>query len=395
MVCAPSNAATDHLAKCLSAKGLRVVRLGNLAKVETDNTALTLDVLLQQEKDFKQIKELKRRALDLRKMGGKYKRSFGREEAEQRKLIFQEARQINREARELESYLIQKVLDDAQVIACTLIGSSSDDLAGRRFSTVVIDEAGQGIEPAVWVPILRAERVVMAGDPFQLPPTVKSQEAAAKGLAVTLLEKAIKRLPDVALLNVQYRMHTSIMAFSNRKFYKDELTAHESVAGRTLSNSIPLEFIDTAGCGFEEQAGEEGESRCNPEEITILRKHFDQLKTEIPESWNAAIISPYRAQVELLQREFAGVEEVAVNTIDSFQGQERDVVYLSLVRSNEKGEIGFLRDYRRMNVAMTRARKKLVIIGDSATLGNDRFFAEFLEYAESIAGYRTAWEFMY
>jgi len=395
MVCAPSNAATDHLAKCLSAKGLRVVRLGNLAKVETDNTALTLDVLLQQEKDFKQIKELKRRALDLRKMGGKYKRSFGREEAEQRKLIFQEARQINREARELESYLIQKVLDDAQVIACTLIGSSSDDLAGRRFSTVVIDEAGQGIEPAVWVPILRAERVVMAGDPFQLPPTVKSQEAAAKGLAVTLLEKAIKRLPDVALLNVQYRMHTSIMAFSNRKFYNDELTAHESVAGRTLSNSIPLEFIDTAGCGFEEQAGEEGESRCNPEEITILRKHFDQLKTEIPESWNAAIISPYRAQVELLQREFAGVEEVAVNTIDSFQGQERDVVYLSLVRSNEKGEIGFLRDYRRMNVAMTRARKKLVIIGDSATLGNDRFFAEFLEYAESIAGYRTAWEFMY
>lgn len=395
MVCAPSNAATDHLAKCLSAKGLRVVRLGNLAKVETDNTALTLDVLLQQEKDFKQIKELKRRALDLRKMGGKYKRSFGREEAEQRKLIFQEARQINREARELESYLIQKVLDDAQVIACTLIGSSSDDLAGRRFSTVVIDEAGQGIEPAVWVPILRAERVVMAGDPFQLPPTVKSQEAAAKGLAVTLLEKAIKRLPDVALLNVQYRMHTSIMAFSNRKFYNDELTAHESVAGRTLSNSIPLEFIDTAGCGFEEQAGEEGESRCNPEEITILRKHFDQLKTEIPESWNAAIISPYRAQVELLQREFAGVEEVAVNTIDSFQGQERDVVYLSLVRSNEKGEIGFLRDYRRMNVAMTRARKKLVIIGDSATLGNDRFFAEFLEYAESKAGYRTAWEFMY
>lgn len=395
MVCAPSNAATDHLAKCLSAKGLRVVRIGNLAKVETDNTALTLDVLLQQEKDFKQIKELKRRALDLRKMGGKYKRSFGREEAEQRKLIFHEARQISREARELESYLVQKVLDDAQVIACTLIGSASDDLAGRRFSTVVIDEAGQGIEPAVWVPILRAERVVMAGDPFQLPPTVKSQEAASKGLTVTLLEKAIQRLPEVALLNVQYRMHTSIMAFSNRKFYKEELTAHETVAYRTLGSSIPLEFIDTAGCGFEEQAGEDGDSRMNPEEITILRKHFDQLKAEIAEGWNAAIISPYRAQVELLQREFAGMEDVAVNTIDSFQGQERDVVYLSLVRSNEKGEIGFLRDYRRMNVAMTRARKKLVIIGDSATLGNDRFFAEFLEYAESIAGYRTAWEFMY
>jgi superfamily I DNA and/or RNA helicase len=395
MVCAPSNAATDHLAKCLAAKGLRVVRIGNLAKVETDNTALTLDVLLQKEKDFKQIRELKRRALDLRKMGGKYKRSFGREEAEQRKLIFHEAKQISREARELESYLIQKVLDDAQVIACTLIGSASDYLASRRFSTVVIDEAGQGIEPAVWVPILKAERVIMAGDPFQLPPTVKSQEAASKGLSVTLLEKGIARIGQAALLKVQYRMHESIMAFSNRKFYKNELEAHSSVAQRLLGNSLPLEFVDTAGCGFEEQAGEEGESRCNPEEVGILRKHFDQLKQEQSGTWSVAVISPYRAQVELLQREFLGAEGVAVNTIDSFQGQERDVVYLSLVRSNDKGEIGFLRDYRRMNVAMTRARMKLVIIGDSATLGNDRFFAEFLEYAESIGGYRTAWEFMY
>jgi ATP-dependent RNA/DNA helicase IGHMBP2 len=395
MVCAPSNAATDHLAKCLSAKGLRVVRIGNLAKVESDNTSLTLDVLLQQEKDFKQIKELKRRALDLRKMGVKYKRSFGREEAEQRKLIFQEARSISREARELESYLVQKVLDDAQVIACTLIGSSSEDLAGRRFSTVVIDEAGQGIEPAVWVPILKAERIIMAGDPFQLPPTVKSQEAASKGLSITLLEKSIKRIGQAALLNVQYRMHESIMAFSNRKFYGNALQAHTSVANRMLHESLPVEFIDTAGCGFEEQAGEEGESRCNAEEVGILRKHFDQLKEAVGSSWNAAIISPYRAQVQLLQQEFASTEGVSVNTIDSFQGQERDVVYLSLVRSNDQGDIGFLRDYRRMNVAMTRARMKLVIIGDSATLGNDRFFAELLEYVESIAGYRTAWEFMY
>jgi predicted DNA helicase len=295
----------------------------------------------------------------------------------------------------LESYLIQKVLDDAQVIACTLIGSSSEDLGGRRFSTVVIDEAGQGIEPAVWVPILKAERVIMAGDPFQLPPTVKSQEAASKGLSITLLEKSIKRIGQAALLNVQYRMHESIMAFSNRKFYGNALQAHTSVANRMLHESLPVEFIDTAGCGFEEQAGEEGESRCNAEEVGILRKHFDQLKETMGSSWNAAIISPYRAQVQLLQQEFGSAEGVSVNTIDSFQGQERDVVYLSLVRSNDQGDIGFLRDYRRMNVAMTRARMKLIIIGDSATLGNDRFFAELLEYVESIAGYRTAWEFMY
>jgi superfamily I DNA and/or RNA helicase len=395
MVCAPSNAATDHLARCLADHDLRVVRIGNLAKVETDNTALTLDVLLQQEKDFKQIKELKRRALDLRKMGGKYKRSFGREEAEQRKLIFQEARNLSKEARELESYLIQKVLDEAQVIACTLIGSASDYLAGRRFSTVVIDEAGQGIEPAVWVPVLKADRVVMAGDPFQLPPTVKSQEAARNGLTETLLEKAIKRIGNASLLNIQYRMHRSIMEFSNRKFYENQLTAAAAVASRLLGQSIPVEFIDTAGCGFEEEAGDGGDSRCNPEEVSLLRKHFDQLKQENKGNWSAAIISPYRAQVELLQKEFASAPGVSVNTIDSFQGQERDVVYISLVRSNDKSEIGFLRDYRRMNVAMTRARMKLVMIGDSATLGNDKFFAELLEYVESIAGYRSAWEFSY
>jgi superfamily I DNA and/or RNA helicase len=185
------------------------------------------------------------------------------------------------------------------------------------------------------------------------------------------------------------------MEFSNRKFYNQALQAASEVASRLLGHSIPVEFIDTAGCGFEEEAGDDGDSRCNPEEVSVLRKHFDLLKQENPGNWSAAIISPYRAQVELLQNEFGNAPGVTVNTIDSFQGQERDVVYISLVRSNDKSEIGFLRDYRRMNVAMTRARMKLVMIGDSATLGNDKFFAELLEYVESIAGYRTAWEFMY
>jgi len=396
MVCAASNAATDHLAKSLHAKGLRVVRIGNLAKVETDNTALTLDVLLQQEKDFKQIRELKKRAVELRKVGGKYKRSFGREEAEQRKLIFSEAKNLNREARELEDYLVQKVLDDAHVIACTLIGSTSGYLTDRKFKTVIIDEAGQGIEPAVWVPILKAERVVMAGDPFQLPPTVKSQDAERQGLAVTLLEKAIQRHEKVDLLRTQYRMNEQIMEFSNRKFYEGKLEAHTSVANWHLDFSPKvLEFIDTAGCGFEEKAGDEGESRCNPEEVTIIRKHFDAMTENVTGHFSIGIISPYRAQVELLQAEFASVKNASVNTVDSFQGQERDVIYISMVRSNDKGEIGFLKDYRRMNVAMTRARKKLVIVGDSATLGNDKFYSDFLNYVESISAYRTAWEFMY
>lgn len=396
MVCAPSNAATDYLAASLHKKGLKVVRVGNLAKVETDNTALTLDVLLQAEKDFKQIKELKKRATELRKMGGKYKRNFGREEAEQRKLIFKEARNLNAEARELENYLVQKVLDDAQVIACTLIGSTSDYLANRRFSTVVIDEVGQGIEPGLWVPIQRAEKVIMAGDPYQLPPTIKSQEAARQGLAVTLLEKAIERHKEVSLLKTQYRMNAQIMQFSNEQFYSGKLEAHPSVADWNLPfATMPLEFIDTAGCGFDEEPGEGNESLCNKEEVTIVRKHLEQLKASGLQKESVGVISPYRAQVELLQSEFANEKYLVVNTIDSFQGQERDIIYISLVRSNSEGDIGFLKDYRRMNVAMTRARKKLVIIGDSATLGTDKFYSKFLDYVERIGAYRTAWEFMY
>jgi superfamily I DNA and/or RNA helicase len=394
MVCAPSNAATDHLAKSLYARGLKVVRIGNLAKVESDNTALTLDVLIQQEKDFKQIRELKKRAIELRKMGGKYKRNFGREESEQRKLIFNESKNLSKEARELENYLVEKVLGDAQVIACTLIGSSSDYLQGRKFSTVIIDEAGQGIEPAVWVPILKADKVVMAGDPYQLPPTVKSVDAERQGLSVTLLEKAIQRHDAVFLLRTQYRMNTLIMEFSNRKFYHGQLEAHPSVAEWHIESSPQVvEFVDTAGCGFEEQASEESSSRCNPEEARLLRLHFDQLAPDT--SLSVGVISPYRAQVELLQETFADVSQVSVNTIDSFQGQERDVIYMSLARSNPKSEIGFLKDYRRMNVAMTRARKKLVIIGDSATLGNDRFYGDFLSYAEEIGAYKSAWEYLY
>lgn len=394
MVCAPSNAATDHLAKSLSARGLKVVRIGNLAKVESDNTSLTLDVLIQQEKDFKQIRELKKRAIELRKMGGKYKRNFGREEAEQRKLIFSEAKNLSKEARELEKYLVEKVLNEAQVIACTLIGSSSDYLEGRRFSTVIIDEAGQGIEPAVWVPILKAEKVVMAGDPYQLPPTVKSTDAEKAGLAVTLLEKAIKRHDPVFLLRTQYRMNSLIMEFSNRKFYEGKLEAHESVKDWHLESSPQVvEFIDTAGCGFEEQAAEDSDSKCNPEEVRLLGLHLGQLAPQPTDS--VGIISPYRAQVELLQEAFPDRPGISVNTIDSFQGQERDIIYISLVRSNNRSEIGFLKDYRRMNVAMTRARKKLVIIGDSATLGNDRFYGDFLNFVEEIGAYKSAWEFLY
>jgi len=236
----------------------------------------------------------------------------------------------------------------------------------------------------------------MAGDPFQLPPTVKSQEAARQGLTITLLEKAIERHSRISLLRTQYRMNAQIMQFSNERFYGGKLEAHASVSDWHLAFSAqPLEFVDTAGSGFEEQPGEGNESLCNPEEVSLLRKHFDSLRESGITNESIGVISPYRAQVELLQAEFATEKNIAVNTIDSFQGQERDIIYISLVRSNAEGEIGFLKDYRRMNVAMTRAKKKLIIIGDSATLGSDNFYSKFLEFVESVGAYHTAWEYLY
>jgi len=395
MVTAPSNAAVDHLTRSIANAGVSIVRIGNLAKVEEDTTAHTLDVLLSQDRDFKQIRELKKRASEMRKMGSKYRRSFGREEAEQRKLLFQEAKNLNKEARELESYIVNKLIDQAQVIACTLIGSTHEYIRSKIFDVVVIDEAGQALEPACWVAILKAEKVVMAGDPFQLPPTVKSHEAERKGLTKTLLEKTIERLPQISLLKTQYRMHKDIMSFSNLKFYNNALEAHESVAMRGIGGLFPsVEFIDTAGCGYAEQESEENSSRSNREEAHLLMRHFNQLKLDLSDRSSVGVISPYRGQIDILSDLFNNEKMVTVNTIDSFQGQERDVIYLSLVRSNDRSEIGFLKDYRRMNVAMTRARMKLVVIGDSATLGNDSFYSDFLDFAEKLGAYRTAWEFM-
>ena len=395
MVTAPSNAAVDHLTRSIANAGVSIVRIGNLAKVEEDTTAHTLDALLSQDRDFKQIRELKKRASEMRKMGSKYRRSFGREEAEQRKLLFQEAKNLNKEARELESYIVNKLIDQAQVIACTLIGSTHEYIRSKIFDVVVIDEAGQALEPACWVAILKAEKVVMAGDPFQLPPTVKSHEAERKGLTKTLLEKTIERLPQISLLKTQYRMHKDIMSFSNLKFYNNALEAHESVAMRGIGGLFPsVEFIDTAGCGYAEQESDENSSRSNPEEAHLLMRHFNQLKLDLSDRSSVGVISPYRGQIDILSDLFNNEKMVTVNTIDSFQGQERDVIYLSLVRSNDRSEIGFLKDYRRMNVAMTRARMKLVVIGDSATLGNDSFYSDFLDFAEKLGAYRTAWEFM-
>ncbi|MBV6652789.1 MAG: AAA family ATPase [Mameliella sp.] len=403
LVTAPSNTAVDLLVERLAAEGLNITRIGNISRVDETVIRHTLEMKLADHPEAKNIKKVKVQAAEARRNAQKYKRRFGPDERAARNQYYQDARELSAWARQLEDRLIDQILDASQVIAATLVGTSNDVLANRKFRTVFIDEAAQALEPATWIPIIRSSRVILMGDPFQLPPTVKSQEAGHKGFSITLIEKLLERLPKVNLLNVQYRMNEHIMAFSNKVFYNQQLKAAPEVKAHRIDTEAdhPLIFIDTAGCGFEEKVHPKYKSRFNPEEFLILREHLYQLKEGFhPDALpSIAIISPYREQVTHMEEMVSEDEalesmNLTINTIDGFQGQERDVVYISLVRSNGKGEIGFLKDYRRMNVAMTRARKQLIIVGDSATIGGDSFYGDFLSYCEAQGLYQTAWEYM-
>ena len=407
LVVAPSNTAVDLLSEKLSREGLNVLRIGNPVRVSERLMSLTLDSKMAVHSSMKEIKKLRKQASEFRDMAHKYKRNFGKAEREQRKALFDEARKIMKQVENTEQYIMDDLLARAQIITATLVGANHYTVKNLKFNTVVIDEAGQALEPACWIPILKAKKLVLAGDHCQLPPTVKSEEAARKGLSLTLLEKCTTLYPQsVVLLQEQYRMNARIMGYSSRVFYENKLKAHPSVAQHLLfSEDTPLAFVDTAGCGFEEQL--EGTSTTNPEEAAFLFRHLTQLVTELSTRYAAedfptiAVISPYKQQVQLLKeqgqhspalQEYG--DKISVNTIDSFQGQERDIVYISMTRSNTENKIGFLSDTRRMNVAMTRARKKLVIIGDSATLSQFPFYADFIAYAEQHDAYRSAWEFV-
>lgn len=405
LVVAPSNAAVDLLSEKLNNEGIPVVRVGNPARVNEQQLSLTLDAKIATHNSAKEIRRLRRQAAEYRDLAQKYKRSFGPAEREQRKALFNEARNIMKEVERTEQYIADDVLSKADVITATLVGANHYTVRNRRYHTVVIDEAGQALEPACWIPILKAKKLVMAGDHQQLPPTIKSSEAA-KVLSQTLMEKSVHLWPEaVVLLEEQYRMHETIMQFSSQEFYEGRLKAHPSVGHRLLfEGDLPLVFIDTAGCGYEEKT--EGSGISNPEEADLLIRHLSRLLASIPVMEvhalpSVAVISPYRHQVEELKEKVQNhpslqsfLHTLSVNTIDSFQGQERDTVYISMTRSNADNTIGFLSDIRRMNVAMTRARKKLVVIGDSATLSQADFYADFIAYAQEVNGYISAWELM-
>lgn len=401
----PSNTAADLVTIRLAALGIRVCRIGNISRVDEDVIRHTLEAQLAEHPDTKQIKKLRQEAEQVRRSAKQWKR--GPDGGQKRGLLFREAGRLSGWAKQLEDRLLSHVLEHAQVITCTLVGAASSVLEKYNFRTCIIDEAAQALEPACWIPILKSSRVVLAGDPYQLPPTVKCREAERGGLAITLMEKCLLRLSDQArLLEVQYRMNRNIMGFSNAFFYQNQLQAADSVAEWTLPNtSLPesVVFIDTAGTGFEEQLQARFQSRYNEEEIMLALEHLYLLLGSIPpeeEIPSVAFISPYREQVirasDLLEtdEQLPDSLDLSVKTIDGFQGQERDVVYISLVRSNNRSEIGFLKDYRRMNVALTRARKQLVVIGDSATIATDPFYSGFIEYVEKNGRYQTAWEYM-
>ena len=404
LVCAPSNAATDLLTEKLAAKGLNVVRIGNVSRVDDNLLKHTMEGILQHLPEMQEVKKMKIEAAKVRRDAEKFKRNFGFKERQERRDNYREAKDLMQQAKMLEDYIIDKTLREADVICSTLVSSVSRYIEKMTFNTVIIDEAAQALEPATWIPICKANKVIFAGDPFQLPPTVKSMKAAKNGFSVTLLEKGVERLEQVNLLDTQYRMHDTIMGFSNQQFYNNQLKSDASVASWQLhlSDGTPspsMEFIDTAGCGFEEKVNPESLSYYNPEEYFILRQHLDNLLVILgDQAASIGIISPYREQVISIQdaitKDFDHFPDadIEVNTIDAFQGQERDIIYISMVRSNDNGEIGFLKDTRRMNVAMTRAKKKLIIIGDSATLASLGFYNDFLDYCDQFGTYGSGWD---
>jgi superfamily I DNA and/or RNA helicase len=398
LVCAPSNTAVDLLAERINARGLKVIRLGNITRIDDKIIDLTLESLLRNHHDWAYIKKVKIEADQAEKMASRYSRSFGESERRERFELKKTSRDLRKWARELEGRLISKIVEDSKVVCTTLIGSALKDLDGIIFDLVIIDEASQALEPECWVAISKAKKVIFVGDHKQLPPTVKSQDAKKLGLEITMLDRFTEIAAHTCMLKEQYRMNSLIMNWPNHQFYDGKLTANDKVKSWTIGHLSPITFIDTAGAGFEEKVHKENLSYYNEGEYFIISEHIVQNK-ELLLGHEIGIISPYAEQVkyikeQLEQDKFRQGLDIEVNTIDGFQGEEKDVIYLSLTRSNEKGLIGFVEDERRINVAMTRAKKMLVIIGDSSTLGQHTLYIDLLDYIERHGVYSSAWEYM-
>lgn len=410
LVSAPSNAACDHLVECLVEKKIPVTRLGQPARISERVREHTLSYQLAKHPYAKMIDENEARLEQFARQ--KERRQDRREMSwEEKRGMREEMNKLRDDNRDLRAQIFKQVWNASDVIVATHAVCGDSLIKAKAFDWVILDEATQGIEPATWIPLLHAGKVVMAGDHRQLPPTVCAFRKDDKGLSFTLFERLHEILDKNSKVRLerQYRMHEHIMNFSSQEFYDSALCADPATAAHTLKDFshlnvggldlAPFVFLDTAGLGYEEKIEEGTVSRFNPQEAKLVVKELERfLKAGISPS-AIGIISPYNAQVKLLNSMIFGEKDepgslagLEIDSVDAFQGREKEVVIVSLVRSNNEGELGFLTDTRRMNVAMTRARRKLIVIGDSATLSNLTFYSDLLKYAESINGYRSAWE---
>ncbi|MFO0876565.1 MAG: AAA domain-containing protein [Gemmataceae bacterium] len=402
LVCAPSNMGVDNVLDKLLAHGETAVRLGHPARVLPHLREHTLDLLLEDADDTRLARKMIKEAFTLFRQAGKWTRA--RPEAGAKQQMRQEARGLLADARRLESQAIASIIGRTPIVCATTTGLDDELLGNAHFDLVVIDEACQSTEPGCWIPLAWGGRLLLAGDPCQLPPTVVSAEAARRGFAISLHERLHSLLGPALTrrLDVQYRMHEQIMTFSSQEFYEGSLLAHDSVSQHRLCDlpgvtaspltETPVTFIDSAGAGYDEELEPDGESRRNPQEADLATRKVRALLDAGVSPADIAVIAPYAAQVRLLRRLLASVNDLEIDSVDGFQGREKEAVVLSLVRSNLEGEIGFLADVRRTNVALTRARRKLIVLGDSATLAHHPFYQRLCEYFEAIQAYHTVWE---
>ncbi|MEQ8835346.1 MAG: AAA domain-containing protein, partial [Lacipirellulaceae bacterium] len=402
LACAPSNTAVDNLLGRLIALMPAVIRVGHPARVFESLRGHTLDELVEADDSRLIVQEMYRDAENLMRAASRPSRS--RNAYKHRGNLYAEAKSLRQQARLLEKHIIQQVLNSADVI-CTTLTIDEELLGDRQFDLVVIDEACQSTEPALWQAMLRAKRLVLAGDHCQLPPTILSEEAAQEGFRISPMERLVESFGEKVFkrLTVQYRMHEKIMRFSSDHFYDGELVADASVkhhrlfevpgVDESLEDDPILEFWDTAGAGWDEELEPDGESKRNPKEANWVASQVKQFLDAgvVPE--DIAVIAPYAAQVRLLKNHLQ-VKGLEIDTVDGFQGREKEAVIITMVRSNSQGEIGFLKDTRRTNVALTRSRRALRIIGDSATLGGHQFYSDLLDYLQKEGSYRSVWEFV-
>ena len=388
LVCAQSNMAVDWISEKLVDRGVAVLRIGNPTRVNDKMLSFTYERRFESHPDYPQLWSIRKAIRELR---SQKKRPDS---------WHQKMDRLKSRATELELRIRSSLFGEARVVACTLTGAANRVLEGEKYSTLFIDEAAQALEAACWIAIRKAGRVVFAGDHCQLPPTVKSIAALKGGLGKTLMERIVEQKPQVVtLLKVQYRMNEQIMHFSSDYFYHGEVETAPEVSHRgILDYDVPMMWIDTADVDGKEEFVGESFGRINRAEAELtlhtLELYFQKIGKQriLDESIDVGIISPYRAQVQLLRKMIRAREFfrpyrhlISVNTVDGFQGQERDVVLISLVRSNEGGDIGFLRDLRRMNVAITRARMKLIILGSAQTMTSHPFYGRLHEYVEKLS----------